>query len=108
MKRLIIGIILFIMGATASQKVNAQGERIPAIRYQQFKEQRRIKQGRLTGEITPKEALRLNAQQAKIQNDKRWAKADGVVTPQERAIIRNEQKRASRNIFIEKHDRQQR
>ncbi|MCX6200061.1 MAG: hypothetical protein NTY88_12725 [Bacteroidetes bacterium] len=108
MKRLIIGIILFAMGTTASQKINAQGERTPGIRHQQFKEQCRIRAGVATGELTRKETMRLEMQQAKIQHDKRCAKADGVVTPQERAILRIEQERASRNIFVEKHDMQHR
>lgn len=108
MKRIIIGILLFIIGATSSQKISAQGERTPGIRHQQFKEQRRIRAGVATGELTPKETMRLEMQQAKIQHDKRWAKADGVVTPQERAILTSEQQRASRHIFVEKHDMQHR
>ncbi len=107
-KRIIIGILLFIIGATSSQKISAQGERTPGIRHQQFKEQRRIRGGVASGELTRKEVVRLEMQQAKIKHDNRCAKADGVVTPQERAILRSEQERASRNIFVEKHDMQHR
>lgn len=107
-KRIIVGILLFIIGAASSQKINAQGGKTPEIRHQQFKEQRRIRAGVATGELTPKETMRLEMQQAKIQHDKRCAKADGVVTPQERAILRSEQERASRRIFFEKHDMQNR
>ncbi len=108
MKRIIIGMLLFIIGTTSSQKISAQSNRTPGIRHQQFKEQRRIREGVATGELTRKESVRLQMQQAKIQHDKRFAKADGVVTPKERAILRSEQERASRNIFIEKHDMQHR
>ena len=106
-KKIIIGIALFILGA-GSAKVNAQANRTPAIRQEQIKEQHKIRNGFATGEVTRKEAARLEMQQAKIQHDKRLAKQDGVVTPYERAVIKNEQARASRNIYRQKHDGQHR
>jgi hypothetical protein len=47
-------------------------------------------------------------QQAKIRHDKRMAKSDGVVTPRERRKLHREQRRASKNIAVQKHDRQKR
>jgi len=107
MKKTIIGIALFILGAT-SQNANAQLVHTPGIRHQQIKEQQRICHGLKNGELTRKEAVRLEMQQAKIRQTKRLAKADGVITPYERAVIKTEQARASRNIYRQKHDGQNR
>ena len=107
MKRIIIAISLFVLG-TGSAKVNAGGIYTPEIRHQQIREQKRIYNGVRKGELTPRELGRLEMQQAKIQHDKHWAKADGIVTPCERAHIIYEQSRASRNIYLQKHDGQYR
>lgn len=103
MKRIIIGIALFILGA-GQTKISAQRIYTPVIHRHQVCEQKRIYNGVRTGQLTPRELGRLEMQQAKIQHDKRCAKADGVVTPYERAYIRHEEARASRNIYRQKHD----
>ena len=104
MKKIIIGILLFIIGAANTTTTSAQAT--PRVRKHQVNQQQRIHQGVATGELTRKEAVRLEMQQAKIKHDKRLATADGVVTPEERAIINAEQRRASRNIAMQKHDAQ--
>lgn len=106
MKKIIIAIALFIAGAASSQ-LDAQCVRT-GIKAHQVQQHHRIKHGVISGELTRKEAARLRAQQAKIHHDKRLAKADGVVTPYERAYIKREQKRASKNIYVQKHDTQNR
>ena len=103
MKKLIVAIALFIIGA-GQTTITAQRIYTPHIRHQQVCEQKRIYNGVRTGELTPRELSRLEMQQAKIRHDKRYAKADGVVTPYERTVIRTEQARASRNIYRQKHD----
>ncbi len=50
----------------------------------------------------------MEARQAKIQHDKKVAKADGVVTPAERTKLNREQNVASRKIYRQKHDAQRR
>ncbi len=107
MKKIIIGIALFIIGATAPT-LKAQIPNTPGIKHQQRIEQKRIHHGIRTGQLTKKEAMRLQMQQAKIRHDKRCAKADGIVTPYERAVIKTEQARAGRNIYRQKHDGQNR
>lgn len=79
----------------------------PKVRERQVKQQARIQQGRQSGELTNKETVRLEAQQAKIQHDKKVAKSDGAVTPAERQKLQREQNRASRNIYRQKHDVQE-
>lgn len=79
----------------------------PKVRQRQANQQERIQEGRQNGELTNKETVRLEAQQAKIQHDKKVAKSDGVVTPAERQKLKREQNRASRNINRQKHDAQE-
>jgi len=76
----------------------------PRITKRQINQQARIRQGVKSGEITKGETRRLEKEQAKIQHDKKIAKADGKVTPQERQKIRREQNKASRDIYRLKHN----
>jgi hypothetical protein len=80
----------------------------PRVTKRQIKQERRIQEGKASGELTPTEAARLQAEQRDIQQDKRAAKADGVVTPAERRELRKEQRQANRHIRHQKHDRQTR
>ena len=66
----------------------------------------RIQEGVKSGELTRHEAHKLRAEQRTIRAEKRMAKADGVVTAEERAKIKHDQKRASRHIYKQKHDEQ--
>ncbi len=69
---------------------------------------KRIKEGNHSGELTRHERKQLNRQQRHIRNEKREAKADGVVTGKERREIRRDERRASRNIYRKKHNRRDR
>jgi hypothetical protein len=64
----------------------------------------RIHQGVQEGEITKGEARLLRKQQRHIRRTKQAAKTDGVVTPQEKAVIERKQDRASRNIKRARHN----
>jgi len=83
--------------------VNAQTA-TPEITKRQANQQARIKEGRRSGQLTNKEARRLEMREAKIQHDKKAAKADGVVTPQEKAKLNREENRTSRAIYRKKHN----
>lgn len=78
------------------------------IKAKQIQQQVRIKQGVITGKLTRKEVLRLEAEQAKMYAVKRVARADGFISPVERAFIKCEQAKASKNIYVQKHDYQYR
>jgi hypothetical protein len=80
----------------------------PGINATQRNERARIRQGVASGELTRPEAARLKAREADIRQDKRMAKADGVVTRDERQGIRKEEAHASRAIHRQKHDGQTR
>ena len=51
-------------------------------------------------------APRLRTREADIRQDKQAARADGVVTPDERRDIRTDERRTSRAIYRQKHDGQ--
>ncbi len=80
----------------------------PGINAAQRNEQARIRQGVRSGELTRTEAARLKAREADIRADKRAAKADGVVTRDERQDIRKDERQTSRAIYRQKHDGQER
>jgi hypothetical protein len=107
MKKLIIGIAIFLLSVIVS-KLSAQNCYRPTLCQQQHIEQTRIYNGIRNGQLTKHEAERLEYEQAKIHHDIKMAKADGVVTPHERAHIRCEEAKASRDIFRQKHDFQNR
>jgi hypothetical protein len=50
----------------------------------------------------------MNRQQNRIDRAENQAKADGVVTAQERKTLMKAQNRSSRHIYKQKHDTQQR
>lgn len=98
-KAILLCALLFVGSAFASAQTAT-----PRVTKRQLKQQARIEQGVRSGELTAGETKRLELQQAKIQADKRKAKADGVVTPAERARLAREQNRASRRIYRLKHN----
>lgn len=98
-KMIIIG--MFLCGfAFTSQAQTAQKKVVKT----QVKQHQRIKQGVKSGELTRAEATRLKKQQANIQRTKKAAKADGIVTRKEKAVIRTKQAKASKNIYKKKHN----
>lgn len=70
----------------------------------QIRQHKRIKQGVKSGEITRAEAVNLRNGQREIRQEKREARADGVVTPAEKQEIRQDQRKESRKIFRKKHN----
>lgn len=92
--------LLFATGVSLSQ------DKTPRVDRREARQQKRIEQGVKSGELTPREAGRLEAREAKIQADEAKAKADGKVTKAERAKLQREQNRTSRRIYRQKHDAQ--
>ena len=97
--------LIGLISAAAAVPVYAQTA-TPGVDARQERQQQRIDQGVASGELNQREANRLERQQGRIQGMEEKAKADGVVTKQERRAIRSAQNHASRNISREKHDRQ--
>lgn len=69
-------------------------------------QQQRIQQGVQSGQLNARETARLERRQQHLAAHEAQAKADGVVTPGERARLQREAHRNSREIHREKHDRQ--
>ena len=78
----------------------------PVVTDRQINQEKRIKEGKQSGELTKPEARKLQAREVKIQHDKKVAKSDGVVTPEEKAKLNREQNRTGRAIYRQKHDAQ--
>lgn len=76
----------------------------PGIQKREQNQEKRIQQGVQSGQLTPKEAGRLEAQQTKIKQDEERMKADGKLTKAERKKLKREQNRASDNIYRKKHN----
>jgi hypothetical protein len=82
-------------------------DRRPSIDRREHQQQVRIRQGVRSGELTRQEARRLEAEQARIRVDERFAKKNDF-TPDERRRIQKELNKSSRDIRKQKHDRQDR
>ena len=78
----------------------------PHVDQREANQQARIQQGASSGSLTQREAGRLERDQMHIANMENRARADGVVTQQERARLHHAQDAESRRIYAEKHDRQ--
>lgn len=69
-------------------------------------EQARIDRGIRSGQLTSREADRLQSERAQIERLERRARSDGMLTQNERARIDHAQDRLGRDIYRESHDRQ--
>ncbi len=78
------------------------------IKKREERQQKRIAEGIENGELTAREATRLEGEQTKIEADRQKALSDGTMTKREKAKLTREQNRASRHIYRQKHDRQKR
>jgi hypothetical protein len=105
-KNLILALALAAAGSAFAQGAPVDPTATPRIDRREARQQKRIDQGVASGQLTPKEAARLQAQQGRIETAEARAKSDGVVTAKERAALTHRQNKASRNIRRNKHDRQ--
>ena len=79
----------------------------PKVDQRQASQQQRIDQGVASGQLTAKEAARLEKGQSRIEKMEDKAKADGKVTPKERARLKKAETNQSKMIYKQKHDSQQ-
>jgi len=92
-----------VIGGTAM--VYAQdGTKTPIVNERQKLQHERIKEGVKSGELTKGEARKLHSEEKSIKAEKQMAKADGKVTPAERAKLRKDQNKASKDIYKLKHN----
>lgn len=76
----------------------------PRADAREWRQHERIQQGVRSGELTRPEAMRLRADQRHVRRVERRTKADGNVTPAERARLQNMQNRESARIYRLKHN----
>jgi hypothetical protein len=95
-------IILAALVLTVTSATSFAGT--PWINARQNIQSHRIYNGIVSGRITYPESQKLAQGQAQVQNLENQAKADGVVTPFERARIHTAQTVQSARIFIKKHN----
>ena len=78
----------------------------PGIEKRLDNQEKRIDAGQASGRLTPREASRMEAREAKTEADLAAAKSDGKVTRDERKDLHQELNHNSRAIHRQKHDRQ--
>lgn len=86
-----------------SAPVNAQTND-PGIQKRMENQENRIEQGVKSGQLTPREAGRLETEQARIQQNEERMKADGKLTAGERERLTRQQNKASKDIYRLKHN----
>ncbi|GAB4242376.1 MAG: hypothetical protein OHK0028_20960 [Deltaproteobacteria bacterium] len=106
MKRTVVFGWMALAGIAVAAPSFAGDPAMPGVERRQQVQQRRIGQGIESGQLTPREAARLEREQAGIERAQRRAESDGRITPRERARLHRKQDRASRHIYREKHDAQ--
>jgi uncharacterized membrane protein YebE (DUF533 family) len=99
---LVIGGVLLATGMAYGQPETT------GIDQRQANQEQRIDQGIASGQLTQREAGRLEKQQQQqhIDTMENKTKSDGVVTKKERTRIHAAQDKASKKIYRQKHDRQ--
>jgi len=99
--------IVVVIGGVLLAAGMAYGQaETPGIDQRQANQEQRIDQGIASGQLTQREAGRLEQQQQHINTIEDKAKSDGVVTKKERARLHAAQDKASKKIYRQKHDRQ--
>ena len=87
---------------------NQRGVRAPRIDARQHAQRDRIQQGVRSGELTRRETHRAVENQRDIRQLERAYKSDGEFTRTERRDVTQEQNQASRQLYRDKHDAQDR
>ena len=78
----------------------------PVINERKDNQQQRIGEGVENGSLTANEASHLEKKESKLNAEERRMKADGKLTPQERARLTRQQNTLSKQIYNQKHDAQ--
>lgn len=93
--------LLVLLSASAAF---AADPAMPGAEGRQRIQQGRIADGVASGQLTPRETIRLKREQAGIERAQKRMEADGRVTPRERARLHALQDKASRDIDRARHN----
>ena len=93
-----------------SEKHDAEvrAPRDPVVNARQRNQQERIGEGVKSGQLTGREAVRLEREERAVRVEERAYKADGKLTPAERKDLNQDLNKVSRDIYNQKHDGQTR
>lgn len=107
MKRIILTGLAALVVLSAAATAFAGDTAMPGAERRQQIQKDRIRQGVASGQLTPRETIRLEKEQAGIERTQRRMEADGAVTPRERARLHMRQDKASGDIDRARHNRKQ-
>ncbi|MBS1766959.1 MAG: hypothetical protein JST05_06095 [Acidobacteria bacterium] len=105
-RHLLVGVAGALFAATALVAQTPTQKREAHETQRDINQQKRIEQGEKSGQLTPKEAGRLERQEGRIDRAEAKADANGHVSKKEAAHINRMQNRESRRIHRQKHDAQ--
>lgn len=109
MKTTTLTLLTGLMFAAAAMSPSADADtRDPRVNARQHNQQDRIQAGVRSGELTRHETRALAGEQRDVRQLERAYKSDGTLTGAERLDLRHEQNQASREIYQQKHDAQDR
>src|ERR1044072_4272005 len=97
-----------VLGVVSVSQADAHRTRDPGVNQRQHNQRERIQQGVKSGELTRRETGRLAEEQRDIHQLEHAYKSDGTLTGAERRDLQHEQNQASRDIYRQKHDAQDR
>jgi hypothetical protein len=82
----------------------APGTKDPGVNQRERNQEGRIGQGVKSGQLTPEETAKLQAEQKAIREEEKQYKSDGSLTKDERKDLQQDLNQASKDIYAEKHD----
>lgn len=104
---LIFAALLVISGLAATSFAQTKSHHPYSINHRETRQQRRIRQGIRSGELTAKETYKLEKQQYKLRRtEARYRRSGNGLTWKERYKLQRQENRTSRSIYRQKHDKQ--
>jgi Skp family chaperone for outer membrane proteins len=97
-----------VLAVVSASQADTRRPRDPGVNARQHNQRERIQQGVRSGELTRRETGRLVEEQRDVRQLERAYKSDGTLTGAERRDLQHEQNQASRDIYRQKHDEQDR
>ncbi len=108
-KLIAAAVLVAAMGTTLAASTASAGERWRyAVEKREARHLQLIHQGRHSGALTWREAVKLRREQMRIARMERAFRADGHLSWSERQALRYSQDAAANHIFRERNDRQNR
>ena len=101
--------IVCVIGFSIAANAQTDRHRSRGINAREARQERRIDQGIYSGELTKNEIRRLEREQNRIERvEDRYRTSGNGLSPRERERLERALKHSSRDIYRQKHDRQDR